>query len=57
MGRNDIVPEYRTRVHKMAGKWRVDYYMPYGGFLYAEFDTWDEANAEVPKILEQKMWA
>lgn len=47
---------HKTRVTKVAGRWWVDYYMPYSGLLCADFDSWLEAIKEAWAVEEQKMW-
>ena len=48
---------WRTRVYQFApGRWRVDYYMPYSGRLYVDYETWDEAMQEACQVEEQKLW-
>lgn len=48
--------EYKTKIHKWFGKWRVDYYLPYSGFLYEEFDDWKQAINEAFSIEQNRIW-
>lgn len=50
--------EYRTRIRKnrATGVWILDYWIPYSGFLRAEFPTWDEALADAIVIETEKAW-
>lgn len=56
MASNALDLDYRTRIHKISGVWRVDYYLPYSGHLYATCDTWDEALIEANHIEVTRNW-
>jgi hypothetical protein len=47
--------EYRTRVFKLYDKWRVDYYLPYSGFLYDDYDSWTDAMDTACRVEEQRI--
>ena len=56
LGNVMTVHYYRTRVFKLYDKWRVEYYMPYSGFLYADHDKWTEAMIDACDVEQQKVW-
>lgn len=45
-----------TRVFKLHGMWRAEYYMPYGGVLYGDHVTWREAMDDALRAVEQAAW-
>lgn len=59
MARNavNIDPRYRTKVYKYDGAWRLSYWVPFGGFLYGDFSTWEEAMADACLVESYKEWA
>lgn len=49
--------EYRTRVYKLEeGRWRVMYWLPYSGHLYADHETWQEAMDDAEMIEVARVW-
>lgn len=46
----------KTRVYKHAGKWRCEYYFPYSGVGYFEFNEWFDAMAHAWSVEEQKTY-
>lgn len=45
-----------TRVYKLNGMWRAEYYMPYGGVLYGDHVTWREAMDDAIAASKQAAW-
>jgi hypothetical protein len=53
---NETDYQFRTRVFKYKGKWRLVNYMPYGGVGYDDFETWSIAMEHAWRAEEQKAW-
>lgn len=48
---------HKTRVSKYGHIWRIDYYLPFSGFLLTYEPTWQDAMNEAWDIEKQRIWS